>query len=209
MCNKYFHPITYGEKDLCVEAKYLKHLNKYLVAPLATLIGIILFIGIGGALPIVADSDSNIAMPEEPGGKIISIQEALSDGGKTVSVELLLPAEMHDNTSLELLVHTFQDSAWNQTINQCISLGTIYESPTMQYATYVFSNVTVTGNPDYRVTVVWREGNSCSGAIIDQMITGHYRVGTYDTLALLIFSGILAVVALHYLRQTLWMGHPA
>lgn len=168
-------------------------------------IGLLIFLPVG-AEPIQATSMSpNDDFESEPSGRIVSIVEALSTGGSTVSVSVGLIDGILPESSLELFVHTFQDSVWTQTMNQRMELGPLStESASVsQPRTYVFTNITMAGNPDYKVSVIWRNDELNSGYVIDQMIGGHYRVGTYDSLSIIVFSLGFAFIAVRYMRQLL------
>ena len=168
-------------------------------------IGLLIFLP-GEADPIQATSLSmNDESGSEASGHIVSIVEALSTGGSTVSVSVGLVDGILPESSLELFVHTFQDSAWTQTMNQRMELGPLSTDTASisQPRTYVFTNITMAGSPDYKVSVLWRNDGPSSGYVIDQMVGGHYRVGTYDNLSIILFSLGFAFIAIRYMRQLL------
>jgi hypothetical protein len=125
------------------------------------------------------------------------------NGGDTVSVFLVVEDGTIPASSLELMVHTFSGNAWRQEISQCISLGPL-DSASATEATpylYTFSNVSLSGTPDYRVSVIWKDNASCSGSALDQILSSCYRVPAYDRLSTVAILLTMLIISSYYVQR--------
>lgn len=136
-------------------------------------------------------------------GRIANIVENLSSGGDTVSVFLVVEDGIIPASSLELMVHTFSGNAWRQEISQCISLGPLDSSSATEATPYLytFSNVSLSGTPDYRVSVIWKDNASCSGSALDQILSSCYRVPAYDRLSTAAILLTMLIISSYYIQR--------
>ena len=190
--------------DTLMAAIYLKYVIRKIKMKsslLSVLLVVFMILGIGfvqaSTLSLNQSADSSYI------GYISNISESLSEGGNSVTVSLVMEEGVLPYSSLELLVNTFQDNAWKQTMNQCMAVGPLntYNATEANPQTFVFTNIVVPGSPDYKVTVIWRDGETCSGEVIDRMINGHYRVATYNSLSLGLMALLLALIGAHYINK--------
>jgi len=136
-------------------------------------------------------------------GRIVNIVENLSSGGDTVTVFLVVEDGTIPVSSLELMVHTFSGNAWRQEISQCISLGPLDSSSATEATPYLhtFSNVSLSGTPDYRVSVIWKDNASCSGSALDQILSSCYRVPAYDRLSTAAILLTMLIISSYYIQR--------
>ncbi len=136
-------------------------------------------------------------------GRISEITENLCNGGDSVSVSLVVRSGRFSNSSLELLISVFENNAWKQVFNQCQEIGELTSETASDASPYVhtFSNVSISGNPDYKVSVVWQQGTNCSGAVIDDTLSSCYRVPAYDYISTVVIVITMMIIAAYYIQR--------
>jgi hypothetical protein len=140
---------------------------------------------------------------DQPSGRIAQITENLSNGGDSVSVSLVVRSGRFSTSSLELLITVFENNTWKQVFNQCQEIGALSSETATDANPYIhtFSNVSISGNPDYKVLVVWRQGTTCSGAIIDDALSSCYRVPAYDYVSTVVIVITMMIIAAYYIQR--------
>lgn len=143
------------------------------------------------------------APTDVPSGRISEITENLSNGGDSVSVSLVVRSGRFSNSSLELLISVFENNTWKQVFNQCQELDELTAENATADNPYIhtFSNVSISGNPDYKVLITWSDDPSCSGAVIDDALSSCYRVPAYDYISTVAIVITMIIIAAYYIQR--------